>query len=76
LISFGRIFSDVYFSFIEATKRERTTEISAFITKLQYNQLGRFPVIYISSLNAHFLVTEITGFDGESMCKLKVVKYG
>jgi hypothetical protein len=74
-ISFQRIFSSHYIDFVEATKRERTTNLRAFLTNLQFNDIQRSPVIYVDFLNSHFLVTETKGFKRDSLTNLKVIKY-
>ena len=75
LISFQRIFSDVYAEFIEATKRERGANINAYITKLQFSQLSEFPIVYIDSFKSHFLISSISGFDQKQPATLTAVKY-
>lgn len=74
-LSFQRIYSDHYFAFIEATKRERVTEFTAFLSNLQYDALQRSPVVYIDFLESHYLVVGVKGFEEDRKCKLEAIKF-
>jgi hypothetical protein len=75
-LGWSRLYSNHYVSFIEATKRERTSVLSAKITTLQYRSIQKRPVIYVDFLNANFFVSEISDFDNVELCKLTVIKFG
>ena len=75
-IAMGVIYSNHYFDFITATKRERSAQIMVKLTKLQFKELSRSPLIYVDFLESNLLVTDINGFTTDGLTKLTVVKYG
>lgn len=74
-ISWQRLYSSHYLNFVTATKRERVFTLEAYLTNTDFNRLKTSPVIYVEWLESTFLVTEITGFEKSTLCKLKVIKY-
>jgi len=74
-MSFQRIYSDRYFSFVESTKRERVIVLTAFLTTLQFNALATKPVVYIDFLESHFLIVGVKGFQDNAKCKLEAIKF-
>jgi len=74
-LSFQRIYSDRYFPFVEATKRERVIVLTSFLTTLQFNALQTKPVVYIDFLESHFLIAGVKGFQEDKKCKLEAIKF-
>lgn len=75
-LSFQRLYSNYYFSFIESTKRERLIEFEVFLNYNQFVTIQNNPLIYNRDLESYFLVTDISDFERDELTKLKTIKYG
>lgn len=75
-ISWPRLYSDYYYSFIDNTKRERVFDLEVLLNKNLFNRLQEIPLIYDRDLQSYFLITEIKNFEEDRLSKLIGVRYG
>ena len=75
-ISWPRLYSDYYFSFIENTKRERVFNLEVLLNKDLFNRLQEKPIIYDKETESYYLITEITSFEQDKLSDLIGVRYG
>lgn len=74
-LSMRNIHDRSYFSFIEATKRERSIPLEVYLNIEEYNQLNNKPIIFVEQLSSTYLVLSVNSFDNRGLCRLDVLKY-
>lgn len=75
-ISWPRLYSDYYYSFIDNTKRERVFQLDAILNKNLFNRLQEIPLIYDRDLESYFVISEIKNFEEDRLSRLIAVRYG
>lgn len=73
-ISFQRLLSNHYSAFINNTKRERVTTLNVYLNHSQYREIIKNPVVYVDFMNATFLITKISDYSRNNLCKLPAIK--
>ena len=75
-ISFQRLFSQYYFTFVDSTSRERVVSFSCLLDFKDFVDIQKRPLIFNKDQQGIFLVTDIDGYTNEGLTKLKCLKYG